>query len=114
MQNGSIKAMKQFCLLGLRHVNLIPEQFLKCENGNKILLAMKLVDVMLLTGTDDARCSFIDGFSSNLNHGDIVHSPGVLRFYALNIIQSEDLSVSNHANDRLTSIEPHPISWTGF
>lgn len=42
--------------------------------------------------------------------GEIFHGPGRLRFYALNLIQEENISVTIHADDKLQAMEPYPMT----
>ena len=71
-----------------------------------------MVDDLLLTGTDESLRQFVTDFHQKFKLGEVVHGPGTLRFYGLNLIQDTDYSVSIHADDKLNAIEPYPISRT--
>lgn len=76
------------------------------------MIVIKIVDDILLTGVDSEMRSFIINYNNKYKLGEVVSGPGNLRFYGLNITQEEDFSVSIHADDKLVSIEPYPISRT--
>ena len=79
--------------MGLEHVDLVPQLFILLKNGEVNLLAIKIVDDVLLTGTDPALRKFITEFNAKFKLGEILHGPGTLRFYGMNIIQNSDWSV---------------------
>lgn len=67
---------------------------------------MKVVDERLLTGTDDSFSRFNDGFDMYFKLEEVVHGPGILRFYSSNVIQSDEWSVTIHADCSPSSIDP--------
>ena len=75
-----------------------------------MLLVCKIVDDFYMTGTDTALRQFINAFNLHFKLGEVVHGPGTLRFFGMNIIQNEDYSISIHADDKLKQLEPFPIS----
>ena len=77
-----------------------------------VLVAIKIDDDILITWTDMALKIFIMKFISKYKLGEAVHVPGSLRIFGMNIIQSEDYSVSIHADDKMKSLRPYPLSRT--
>lgn len=76
------------------------------------MLALKIVDDILLTGTDAAMQNFIFAFDKKFKLGEVVYGPSTFRFYGIIIIQESDWSVSIHADDKLNALEPYLISRT--
>lgn len=101
-----------FISLGLEHVALVPQLFCLRKDGEVTMLAVKIVDDILLTGTDSSMRLFITEFNKKFTLGEVVHGPNSLRFYGMNLIQESDWSVTIHADDKLQSLEPYPISRT--
>lgn len=62
------------------------------QDGKLVLLAAKIVDDNLVTGTNIMVDTFILGFDEKFNFVTIVHGPGNLLFYGLNIVQNEDFT----------------------
>lgn len=76
------------------------------KNGNVVLLANKIVDETLMTGTDDALRKFVNEFSTRFGLGKAVRVPKTLWFYGMNHTQRDEFSVKLWANDNLNGIEP--------
>lgn len=51
-----------------------------------IWLAIKIVDEIILTGTDLSLRKFMNGFGSAFKLGEVIHDTRVLRFFPLHII----------------------------
>lgn len=74
------------------------------------MIVAKRVDYLLETGIQNLVDQFLDDFKKRYTIGKVANGTGRLRFYALNIIQEDDNSTHIHADDKLSSLEPYPIS----
>lgn len=73
------------------------------------MVATKIVDAIIPTGIDKEMRKFITNFNDSIELGEVVHRPGDLRYYDMNLIQEDDFTVSFYA-DKVQEIEPCPIS----
>lgn len=106
-QGKSDRASKD---LGLLPSPLLPQLFVKSNNNQTVvMLAIKIVDDILLTGHDDALRDFINAFNDIYELGEIAQGPGVLIFFGLNLVQDSDFSVTIDAENKLKSIVPYAI-----
>lgn len=99
-----------FINLGRHQVDSIPQLFaLFSENTDVMLLAIKIVDDILQTGTDDELRRFIRKFNDLFELGEVVNAPEKPRFYRMNLIQYEHSNVSILADYKLQAIEKYPV-----
>ena len=98
------------CQLGLKQYKLIPQLFAKFRDGKLIMIAAKVVDDIIITGEDEVTCEFITGFEKRFKLGTVVRGPGNLRFFGLQVIQDQDLSITVDGNEKLDKSEPYPVS----
>lgn len=96
--------------LGLEQCPVLPQLFYIIKNGQLVLLAAKIVDDILVTGDTDMVDKFITGFNSKFKFGTVVHGPGNLRFFGLNLVQNEDYTCEINADDKLHALEPYPLT----
>lgn len=111
--NASPKWKKQsddaFIQLGLQPIAEIPQLFTILKEGELVLLVYKIVDDFFMTGTDTALRDFIATLNNKLTLGEVVHGPGTLRFFGMNIIQNDDYSISIHPDSKINQLEPYLI-----
>lgn len=96
--------------LGLHQLPVVPQLFHIIQNGQLMLLVAKIVDDILVTGVTNEVDKFLAGFDARFELGTVAHGPGSLRFYGMNIVQNEDMTCSIDANDKLSALEPYPIT----
>lgn len=104
------KSDEAMIAIGMQAIPVIPQLFGKFIDGNLALLAIKIVDDILLTGTDDELAWFERAFGGVFKLGESETGPGRLRFYGLQIEQAEDFSCSVHADDKLQALEAYPLA----
>lgn len=106
-----VKSDSALASLGLIQSSAIPQLFVHTDrNGNIDMIVIKMVDDILATGQDDVLKSFVTDFGGPFALGEIMHGPGQLRFFGLNIVQHEDFSCSIDGDEKLGKIEPYPLS----
>ena len=88
----------------------IPQLFYKMKNGKLILLAAKVVDDILLSGPKDEKKKFIENLKNYFKVGTIVHGPGNLLFYGLNVFQNENYNIQISSDEKLDSIAAYQLS----
>lgn len=75
---------------GLRQVELLLQLFaFFSDQWYVLMLYLKIVDYVLLTGNDSNMRNCITNFKDKFEHGEFVHGPGELRYYGMNLIQEE-------------------------
>lgn len=99
-----------FLDLGLRHLAAIPQLFYSVKNGSVVLIVIKIVDDLLITGETNVASKFIECFNRKFKLGTIVKAPGAMKFYGMSIIQLEDFSCTIDADDKLDAIEGFLLS----
>ncbi len=105
-----VQSDELMCQLGLVQLTLIPQLFIKLDNGRLTMIAAKVVDDIILTGEESVTSKFIDDFNAKFKLGTIIRGPGKLRFFGLQVVQEKDLSICVDGNEKLNKIEPYPIS----
>lgn len=107
--NSNAKFKKHFddfiLRLGLQHVAVVPQLFYFVKYSQLGIRVVKLVDTLLVTGIPSETNSFLTNFNKELSFGTLVSGPGVLKFFGLSILQSEESSSSIHADEKLNSLE---------
>lgn len=96
--------------LGLCHMPLIPQLFYLLKNGVIVLVVIKIVDDLLMTGEDASVNDFIERFNKKFELGTVVRGPGSFKFYGISMSQDEDLSSSVNADEKLNLIDSFPLS----
>lgn len=96
--------------LGLLQVPYIPQLFYLKKKGLLVLLLSKIMDDFLVTGRKAEVDSFLTKFDARFKFGTVVHGPGHVRSFGLNILQDEYYTILVHADDKLDSIEGPIIS----
>lgn len=96
--------------LGLSCVTVVTQLFYLKSNGNLDLLVAKVVGDLLVTGVTSYVDDFLVNFNKKIQFGSIVRGSGIIKFYGITIVQNEDFSSSIHADDKLDSLECHPLS----
>lgn len=114
--NAKLKRQKNdlFLSLGSQHVALVPKLFALFENGEVKLLAIRIVDDIFLTRTDNALRKLVENFSIHFTLHVTGHGPGTLSFYGLNVIQDGDFTVPIHEDDKLQALEAYPLWQTRY
>lgn len=97
---------------GLIQCKEIPQLFYQLRNGKLILLLGKIVDDLIITGIEPEVNRFVKMFNSKFKLGSVMSGPGSLRFYGLNIHQSNDMSSVIDGNEKLQALQPVPLTRT--
>lgn len=98
--------------LGMLRTPLIPQLFYFKHKGQISVLCAKIVDDILFAGQPPDVDKLISGFNRKFTLGTIVHAPGHLRFFGLNIYHLDDYSISIYSGDKLMLLEQAPIPRT--
>lgn len=89
MINCSIKETKYLYQLDLtKWISYF--RFFMRQEGEIILLEMNNFDDILMKETDEAIIELVNDFIFRFKLGEVVHGPGALRFYGINIIKNDD------------------------
>ena len=112
--NANVKWQKHcdntFNRLGLSSVKYIPQLFyLRGSDGLK-LVVLKVVDDMLIAGSEEDRKRFLDKLRTVYKVGTIVHTPGSLKFFGSEIVQSAEFEIEFHSDEKLNAIDPYVIT----
>lgn len=95
---------------GLTQCPVIPQLSYIYKSGRIILSAAKIVDEILFTGESDGVGTCLTGFKEIFKFGTAVHGPGNLRFYGMIILQNDDYFCNINFDDKLSALEPYPIT----
>lgn len=79
------------------------------DNSLTAMLA-KIVDDMLLSGHSSTTDPLVEAISTPFSLGTVVHGPGKIRYFGLNTLQHEVVSIVINGNDKLHALEDMPIS----
>jgi len=71
--------------------------------------AVKIVDDILFTGSEEHVRSIIDHIRSKYQLGTVLYGPGTFLFFGLTICQDTDFSVTVHGDCKLNALEAFPI-----
>ena len=97
--------------IGLKCVPEIQQLFVKHdENGNLILLVIKIVDDILATGPDIELRKFVSAFGDIFKLGTIRNGPGKMRYFGMNVLQFDDFSCQIDCDDKLNALEGYPLA----
>lgn len=64
----------------------------------------------MVVGPKHIKEKFISQFNHRFTLGTIAHGSGLLRFYALKLVQNDDFTISINGDDKLNALETFPIS----
>lgn len=96
--------------LGLSRVPVIAQLFFKKKNGELCALVAKIVDDVLLAGPNEIVDGHIRSFNDKFKLGTIMHGPGKLQFFGLNITQRPDFTIEIDADEKVQAVEQCPIT----
>ena len=96
--------------LGMLRVTDIPQLFYAKSNGRLTILLAKIVDDILVTGEVAVFENVLRMFNEKFKFGTIVHGPGKLRYFGFNVIQYDDYTTVIDGDDKLSALEPPPLS----
>lgn len=96
-----------FIEIGLEQINTIPQLFIKKSEGTVICRLEKIVDDLIITGSPSVVDNFVKLIVEKFKLGTIVHGPGELRFFGLNIIQSDDYTIETNGDGKLNALEAY-------
>lgn len=83
--------------------------FVRYVDKYVVLLVIKIVDDILLSGPDNYIEEFIHDSKSEFELCTVTYGPVTLQFYGLNIIQYYNFTCSINSDDKLSVFERHPI-----
>lgn len=81
---------KTILVMGLQSVVHIPQLFHLSDENNLKMIVTKIVDDMLVGGSNQNCKKLISRFSSVYKVGTVLHLSGICRFYGTNMCQNED------------------------
>lgn len=112
--NYSVKCHRKsddaFKIIEMEQIEFIPQ--LGALHGKTrvvILFTCTLVYDIFLTGTDDQLRYYMTELNNIFRLGETLNGTGPLRFSGMNLKQADDISISIHADDKLTPIETNSI-----
>lgn len=65
------------------------------KEGRLTEIIWKIVDDLLIAGEQSLTSSIIEKIEHKLHIGTTVHGPGLLRFFGLNIIQNDYMTIND-------------------
>ena len=80
------------------------------DNGHTEALICKVVDEFLLAGPAALTDSINQRISDRFRLGTIARAAGTLRYFGLNITQSPSFYIVVDADNRISQLQPYPIS----
>lgn len=112
--NASAKWQKQFDdllnSLNLQQGTAIPQLFYLTVDGHLVLILVKFIDDMIFAGEQRYADIIFTAFSSRFKLGRIIHGPGQVRCFDLNVIQQKDYTCSIEGVDKPSALELYPLS----
>lgn len=97
--------------IGFCAITVLPQLFYLSALDGAITAALaKVVDDFLLCGEPAVVDDVIDNISKSFKLGTILHGPGVLRYFGLNVTQHDDFTVTIDGDDKLNAIGTAPIT----
>ena len=88
----------------------MPQLLFRLENGKLVLIVAKIVDDIKAAGEGENAKLFIKSFNKNFELGTISSGPGRMRFFGINTVQEDDMTVVTDANDKLNALTEYVLS----
>lgn len=89
---------------------MILQLFYKTRGKNIVVVLCKIVHDILAAGIETETDMAAERFSERSELGKIASGSDVIRFFGLNLIQNQYLSISIDGNYTLSRIKPYPLS----
>lgn len=96
--------------LGLSQLSVIPHLFYVFKNEKLILVVLKVVDDLLMTGQEDEVRNACKKFNQPFELGTVTSNPEILNFYRLTITRIEDFSSAILEDKEINAIDCFPMS----
>lgn len=97
--------------LGLKQFTLMDQLFYTSHKSvHLIIIAPKIVDDIILTGTLTHVDSFLHSFNNRFEQCSVAAGPGHLRFNSMNIIQNFDNNYFIDADDAFNASEEFSLT----
>lgn len=106
-QNKSDQALMNLGLKQSKHINQL---FYKYEDSKLCLIVAKVVDDIKAAGPGDNAVNFFSAFNQMFTLGTINSGPGNLRFFGINVVQQENMTVETNSDDKIDSLFEYSIS----
>lgn len=99
--------------IGFCSIPVLPQLFyLTDDSGTTIAALAKIVDDFLICGQTKVVDDVIRSIGQIFTLGTIIHGPGLLRYFGLNIVQHDDMTITIDGDDKLNGIYTAPITRT--
>jgi len=95
--------------IGFLQLVYVPQLFYIKRGNDLQVAAVKIVDDILFTGSEEHVRSIIDHIRSKYQLGIVLYGPGTFLFFGLTICQDTDFSVTVHGDCKLNALEAFPI-----
>lgn len=96
---------------GFSSVAVLPQLFYLNNNSGKVTPALvKVVYDFLICGETDVVDNTIRSISEVFTLGTIIHGPGLLRYFGLNVVQHDYYTITIDSDDKLNGITTAPIT----
>lgn len=96
--------------IGFEHAALLPQLFVMRRNGSLVAVGAKIVDDIILCGLVEVLLGVIDRINRHFTLGTLVHGPGSLRYFRLNLSQRSDMSVTVYGDDKDAGITGETVT----
>ena len=96
--------------MGPEVVPYVPQLFFRKENGILKLIVAKIVDDLLIGGSDADRKEFVDGLSSFYEVGALEHLPGKFNVFGLVVEQEDSGTIRLSADEKLQAVTAHTLT----
>lgn len=96
--------------IGFVPVHMMPQIFVLKMKDKTIAVLAKVVDEILMKGDPLVTDPIIMMINAKFKLGTIIHGPGQIRFFGLNVQQFDDMSICVDADEKLHALETMPIS----
>ena len=93
-----------FIDMGLNTLVYVPQLFYMHENGELVLIVVKVTDDIFIAGSDGYKRNFIHKLKHTYELGTITHLPGSCLFFGLQVSQDPDYFIRVHADQKLSGI----------
>lgn len=75
------------------------------------MLVAKMVDNLKGAGQENHPSVFSNAFHKIFAFGTILHGPGGMRYFGVNTIKHENMTIWTDGDDKLLNTSEYPISW---
>lgn len=88
---------------------MLPQPFISYTDNRVCSILAKIIEHLLLAGPPEIIYPLIKRINYGFHLGTVAHVPGNLRYFGLNILKQEYMTITDDGDDKLQDISTVPI-----